>query len=118
MIIYEKEFNLEKSFDKQLNMLYGISKTREKHIRAKLGLERFMKLNKIIDLVQNDLSVTVTEIISKKYVIENSLKHLNILKRRDLRLLGNYKSLRFTQNLPVNGQRTHTNAKTQKNKKR
>ena len=117
MILYEKEFEFDKSFDNQIKSLYGISYTRTNCIRAKIGLKKFIKLEEIIEFIKLDLGLTIQDIVSKKYIIENLLKHQNNLKRKDLKLVGNYKSLRFSQGLPANGQRTHTNAKTQKKKK-
>jgi small subunit ribosomal protein S13 len=120
MIIYEKNFKIEKSFVNQLNSVYGISSHRASNVCAILGLKKHSSIDKMLLTVKDDLNVLIKDIIDKdkKYFVENSLKHQNILKRKDLKLLNNYKSLRFNQGLPVNGQRTHTNAKTQKKKRK
>ena len=102
MIIYDKEFEIEKSFINQLTFLYGISTTRSKNICALLGFKKHIKINNLeLKNIQEELFLTTKDIIDrhKNYIIENSLKHQNLLKRKDLKLLGNYKSLRLTKAL-------------------
>lgn len=117
LIICEKKFNEEKNFGIELTTIYGISETRAKIISALLGLS---KLNKIKECpnYQINLSDNTKNIIEKDkyYTIENRLRYQKIVNLRELKNINNYKNLRHLQGLPVNGQRTHTNAKTQKKK--
>ena len=72
---------------------------------------------KVKDLTENDLD-KIRGIIDNTYTVEGDLrveKNLNIRRLIDI---GSYKGTRHRKNLPVNGQRTKTNARTRKGKKR
>ena len=72
---------------------------------------------KVKDLTENDLD-KIRGIIDNTYIVEGDLrveKNLNIRRLIDI---GSYKGTRHRKNLPVNGQRTKTNARTRKGKKR
>lgn len=119
MIIYDKFFKLDKNFANQLNLIYGISNYKNKNIFALLGLKNNTYLQDFLEIIiKEDFAVLIKDLIDKdkKYLVENVLKYQNIVKRKDLKMLNNYKSIRFNQHLPVNGQRTRTNARTQKKK--
>lgn len=119
MIICEKTFDKTKNFESQLKLIYGISKTRAKIICSLLGLNKNFKLNNLNYLILDKIDVAIEYIINKEkqYKIESKLKYNNLINLRELRLLNSYKSVRHAQFLPVNGQRTKTNAKTQKKKR-
>ena len=71
---------------------------------------------KVKDLTENDLD-KIREIIDNTYTVEGDLrveKNLNIRRLIDI---GSYKGTRHRKNLPVNGQRTKTNARTKRGKK-
>ena len=71
---------------------------------------------KVKDLTENDLD-KIRGIIDNTYTVEGDLrveKNLNIRRLIDI---GSYKGTRHRKNLPVNGQRTKTNARTKRGKK-
>ena len=71
---------------------------------------------KVKDLTENDLD-KIRGIIDNTYTVEGDLrveKNLNIRRLLDI---GSYKGTRHRKNLPVNGQRTKTNARTKRGKK-
>ena len=71
---------------------------------------------KVKDLTENDLD-KIRGIIDNTYTVEGELrveKNLNIRRLIDI---GSYKGTRHRKNLPVNGQRTKTNARTKRGKK-
>ena len=71
---------------------------------------------KVKDLTENDLD-KIRGIIDNTYSVEGDLrveKNLNIRRLIDI---GSYKGTRHRKNLPVNGQRTKTNARTKRGKK-
>lgn len=120
MIIYDKLFKINKNFLNQLNLIYGLSTCKNKNIFALLGLKDNTTLEDFLELIfKDDFAILIKDLIDKdkRYLVENILKYQNILKRKDLKILNNYKSMRFNQYLPVNGQRTRKNAKTQKKRK-
>ena len=71
---------------------------------------------KVKDLTENDLD-KIRGIIDNTYTVEGDLrveKNLNIRRLIDI---GSYKGTRHRKNLPANGQRTRTNARTKRGKK-
>ena len=71
---------------------------------------------KVKDLTENDLD-KIRGIIDNTYTVDGDLrveKNLNIRRLIDI---GSYKGTRHRKNLPVNGQRTKTNARTKRGKK-
>lgn len=90
-----------------LNINYGISQSSAKQIIFKNKLSRIC-MNKNSNKLLN------------KVLTKNSLKFNRFLRLRNLKNIDNikkqasWKGLRFRQGLPVNGQRTHTNASTAK----
>jgi small subunit ribosomal protein S13 len=69
------------------------------------------------DLDENDVR-KIRDAIDKNYRVEGDLRRdiqLNIKRLMDL---GAYRGMRHKRNLPVRGQRTHTNARTRKGPRR
>jgi small subunit ribosomal protein S13 len=65
------------------------------------------------DLVDDDV-VKIRQIIDQSHKVEGDLRRDvagNIKRHLDM---GSYRGLRHRRNLPVRGQRTHTNARTRK----
>jgi len=90
-----------------LDVNYGISRNSAKEIVFK---------NKLSKIIMNKNSYNLIN----KILTKNSLKFNRFLKLRNLKNIdtikkqASWKGLRFRQGLPVNGQRTHTNARTAK----
>lgn len=92
-----------------LTYVYGIGKTTAKQLCALVGIK---EQTKIADLTEDTLDLLRSEIA--KLMVEGDLRreiNLNIKRLLDL---GCYRGLRHRRNLPVNGQRTKTNARTRK----
>ena len=71
---------------------------------------------KVKDLTENDLD-KIRGIIDNTYTVEGDLRVERNLNIRRLIDIGSYKGTRHRKNLPVNGQRTKTNARTKRGKK-
>ena len=104
----------EKRIEASLPYIYGIGPTLTRKIleEAKIDPNRRAK-----DLSDEEVSV-VTAIIQKKVRTEGDLRrevNQNIKRLIDI---GSYRGLRHKKGLPVRGQRTRTNARTRKGKKR
>ncbi len=69
------------------------------------------------DLADDEL-VRIREIIDREYKIEGDLRRETAMNIKRLMDLGCYRGLRHRRNLPVRGQRTHTNARTRKGRAR
>ena len=71
---------------------------------------------KVKDLTENDLD-KIRAIIDNSYTVEGDLRVERNLNIRRLIDIGSYKGTRHRKNLPANGQRTKTNARTKRGKK-
>ena len=92
-----------------LTYVYGIGKTRAKSILAAVGIEESTKIASLSDAQLDTLRDEVA-----KYTVEGDLRREITLNIKRLMDLGCYRGLRHRRNLPVRGQRTHTNARTRK----
>ena len=69
--------------------------------------------------VQSGEVVSIRNAISELgYLLEGELRSSNAMNIKRLKDIGTYKGIRHRRGLPVNGQRTKTNARTRKGKKR
>jgi len=97
-----------------LTYIYGIGPTRSKEILAKAGVDENTKVNEWND----DNIKTLTKMIQEEYTVEGELRsevQMNIKRLMDI---ASYRGLRHRRGLPVRGQRTQTNARTRKGKKK
>lgn len=97
-----------------LTYLFGVGRTLSYKIleQAKVDPDKRAK-----DLTEGELSA-ITMILQRDYKIEGDLRrdiHQNIKRLMDIRT---YRGLRHLKGLPVRGQRTHTNARTRKGKRK
>jgi small subunit ribosomal protein S13 len=93
-----------------LPYLYGIGKTAARHICAKTGIAP----NKMTEeLTENEIR-KIREVLEADYKVEGDLRREIQMNIKRLMDLGCYRGLRHRRGLPVNGQRTHTNARTRK----
>ncbi len=93
-----------------LTYIYGIGKKNSFDICEKTNISPDIRVS---SLGEDDVS-KIREIIDKDYTVEGDLKRIVYLNIKRLMDLGCYRGLRHRKNLPVRGQRTHTNARTRK----
>ena len=73
---------------------------------------------RVQDLSEKQIS-SIREVISSLEInVEGELRSYNAMNIKRLKDVGAYKGLRHRRGLPANGQRTKTNARTRKGKKR
>ena len=97
-----------------LTYIYGIGKSLASQILAKAGIDENKRVSEWSDDEQN----AIRTIIGEEYKVEGALRsevQMNIKRLMDI---GCYRGLRHRKNLPVRGQRTKTNARTRKGKKK
>ncbi|MBR5670148.1 30S ribosomal protein S13 [Candidatus Saccharibacteria bacterium] len=94
-----------------LTSVYGIGRTTSKEILAAAKIE---PTTRVKDLTEAD-EQKLNDIISK-YTVEGDLKRLVTNNIKRIKDINSYKGLRHKAGLPVNGQRTRTNARTRKGK--
>ncbi len=99
-----------KRIDIALTALFGIGRRSAEKIVDASGVNKTLRA---ADLSSDDVSALRT-VIEKDYMIEGDLRRDISLNIKRLVDFGNYKGLRHRKGLPVNGQRTKTNARTRK----
>jgi small subunit ribosomal protein S13 len=97
-----------------LTYLYGIGRTSAEHICAELGIDPRTKAQ---ELTEDELS-RIGSYIGNNFIIEGELRRLEAANIARLRKIDCYRGIRHRRGLPVRGQRTRTNARTRKGKKR
>ena len=76
----------------------------------KTGLPLDKRVNQLTDAE----ILQIRETIDRDYQVEGDLRRETSMNIKRLMDLGCYRGLRHRRNLPVRGQRTHTNARTRK----
>jgi small subunit ribosomal protein S13 len=97
-----------------LTYIYGIGRQNSRKILEQAGISLNLKTD---DLVDDDV-VKIRQILDQGYKVEGDLRRditANIKRHIDM---GSYRGLRHRKNLPVRGQRTHTNGRTRKGPRR
>lgn len=92
-----------------LTSIYGIGKSRSRHICAATGVAENVKISALSEERIDTLRAAVA-----KFVVEGDLRRQVSLNIKRLMDLGTYRGLRHRRGLPVRGQRTNTNARTRK----
>jgi small subunit ribosomal protein S13 len=103
-----------KRIDVALTYLFGIGRSLSKEILNKAGIDHAKKSDDLND----DEVVRIRQAIDQGYKVEGDLRRevaISIKRHMDL---GTYRGLRHRRNLPVRGQRTHSNARTRKGPRR
>jgi len=96
-----------------LTAIYGIGVPRAKKICAASSVSPSKKVK---DLTEKELDSLRIEVA--KYIIEGDLRREVAMSIKRLVDLGTYRGVRHRRGLPVRGQRTHTNARTRKGKRK
>lgn len=97
-----------------LTYIYGIGSTRARDILEKAGIDEHVKVNQWTD----DNIREIVQIIQKDYTVEGELRSEVQLSIKRLMEIASYRGLRHRKGLPVRGQRTRTNARTRKGRKK
>lgn len=96
-----------------LTAIYGIGRHTAQQICDSAGVERSTKVQDINEAQSEKLRTEIT-----KYEVEGDLRRVVLTNIKRLMDLGCYRGLRHRRGLPVNGQRTKTNARTRKGPRR
>ncbi|MEM6396436.1 MAG: 30S ribosomal protein S13 [Bacteroidota bacterium] len=97
-----------------LTYIFGIGPTRAVEILEKAGVDQNTK----VDDWNDDNIKSISNIITNEYKVEGDLRtevQTNIKRLMDI---GCYRGLRHRRGLPLRGQRTQTNARTRKGKRK
>ncbi len=104
----------EKKISVALTYIYGIGQTTAKKILDKTGIDPDMKAK---DLTEDHVQ-KIAAVLDKEYVIEGQLRRQVAQNIQRLKKIQCYRGIRHIRGLPVRGQRTRTNARTRKGKKK
>ena len=97
-----------------LQYIHGIGEKRANDIMNALNIPLERRVSQLTDAEV----LQIRETIDRDYMVEGDLRRDVSMNIKRLMDLGCYRGLRHRRNLPVHGQRTHTNARTRKGKAR
>lgn len=103
-----------KRLEVSLTYLYGIGRALSNEIIVKLGLDPNLRAQK---LTEDDIA-RLNQLLQAEYVVEGDLRRQvqNNIKR--LISIHAYRGMRHRLGLPVRGQRTRTNSRTRKGRRK
>ena len=104
----------QKRLEIGLTYIYGIGPTSARKICAALGLSPDEKIK---DLTDEEVT-KLQRHIDDQYQVEGDLRRERQQGFKRLTEIGAYRGIRHRRGLPVNGQRTKTNARTRKGPKK
>jgi len=97
-----------------LRYIYGIGPTNAAAVLKESNIDGHTRANKLTE----DQLAQIASVIDNNYIVEGALRRQiaqNIARLRDIR---SYRGERHRRGLPVNGQRTKTNARTRKGRRK
>jgi len=97
-----------------LTYIYGIGRSTSRKILDKIGLSPDTSTDDLTESQIND----IRKILDAEVRVEGELRTQISMNIKRLMDLGCYRGLRHRRGLPVNGQRTKTNARTRKGPRR
>lgn len=104
----------EKRGEIGLTYIYGIGRSTAQEILDEVGIDRDTKVK---DWTDDEVS-KLRKMIDSEYKVEGALRTEVNQNIRRLIEIGSYRGSRHRKGLPVHGQRTRTNARTRKGKRR
>ncbi len=108
------EIPANKRIEIGLTYIYGIGRSVSNEILKKAGVDSDKRANK---LEESEIS-TLQSIIQNEYRIGGELRREVQDNVKRLKVTGTYRGLRHKRGLPVRGQRTKTNARAKRGKRR
>lgn len=97
-----------------LTYIFGIGRSTAQHILTECGIDLGKKVQEWNDEELNKIRKFITDNITVEGELRSE-KQLNIKRLMDI---GSYRGLRHRKGLPVRGQRTRTNSRTRKGKRK
>ena len=104
----------QKRLEVGLTYIYGVGRSTSQKVLAELGLSLDTKVK---DLTDEEVT-KLREYIDQKLEVEGDLRRDRSQAIKRLGEISSYRGIRHRRGLPVNGQRTKTNARTRKGPKK
>jgi len=105
---------LNKRVEIGLTYIYGVGRSQAQEVLKKTGVDP----NTYVKDLTDDEVVKLRETIDNDLTVEGDLRRERSQDVKRLMEIGAYRGLRHRRGLPVNGQRTKTNARSRKGPKR
>ena len=105
---------LNKRVEIGLTYIYGIGRAQANEVLKKTGVDP----NTYVKDLTDDEVVKLREMIDNDLTVEGDLRRERSQDVKRLMEIGAYRGVRHRRGLPVNGQRTKTNARSRKGPKR
>src|SRR5258705_12227402 len=97
-----------------MTYIFGIGRHNASDIMEKAGIDPALRVRELSDAEVARLR----QVIERDYKVEGALRTEIAMNIKRLMDIGTYRGARHRKNLPVRGQRTHTNARTKKGPRR
>jgi small subunit ribosomal protein S13 len=97
-----------------LTYIFGIGRARAGEILQKARIDPAIKVKDLSD----EQALGIQRVINQEGRVEGDLRKAISLDVKRLIEIGSYRGMRHRRNLPVRGQRTHTNARTRRGPRR
>ena len=97
-----------------LTYIYGIGRSRALDVLGKASVDPDRRVR---ELSEEDV-LRIQRIVQEEGMVEGDLRKKIQMDVKRLVEIGSYRGARHRKNLPVRGQRTHTNARTRKGPRR
>jgi small subunit ribosomal protein S13 len=97
-----------------LTYIYGIGRPRARQILSALGID----INRKVKEWSDEEVIRIRKYIEDNYKVEGALRAEISADIRRLMEIGCYRGIRHRKGLPVRGQRTKTNARTRKGRRK
>lgn len=104
----------DKRIEYALTLFYGIGWTASKKILEQTGINTHVRVK---DISEEDMK-KISVYIDKNYKIEGDLREEINDNIKRLKEIGSYRGSRHAKGLPAHGQRTKTNARTKRGKRK
>jgi len=104
----------KKRMEYALTYIFGVGLHNSRLILDAVGIDR----NKRAHELTEDEAAAIRQELQKNYMVEGDLRKKVAMDIKSLMDLGSYRGLRHRKGLPCRGQKTKTNARTRKGKKK
>ncbi len=101
---------LNKRIEIGLTYIYGVGPSRSREVLSQAGVDPNTKVR---DLTEDEVR-KLRDLIDRNLTVEGDLRRERSQNVKRLQEIGSYRGLRHRRGLPVNGQRTKTNARSRK----
>lgn len=105
---------VQKHAEIALTYIFGVGRTRANSVLHRAGID---PQKKVRDLTDDEIT-RIRKILEEEGAVEGELRKEVNMNIRRLIEVGSYRGGRHRRNLPVRGQRSHTNARTRKGPRR